>query len=132
MGMTTPDIAGLCERLRAITTTDHERLCQGREYTCSCGWDEENAANATQAADTLERQAAENKRLREALQEFSREYDGFLDGDGHPCPTLARARAALTGEDTATLSLSGKTQTDANIKEIAAQLQKYAASTLKP
>ena len=130
--MTTPDIAGLCERLRAITTTDHERLCQGREYTCSCGWDEENAANATQAADTLERQAAENKRLREALQEFSREYDGFLDGDGHPCPTLARARAALTGEDTATLSLSGKTQTDANIKEIAAQLQKYAASTLKP
>jgi hypothetical protein len=52
-----------------------------------------------EAADTLERQAAEIERLREALQEFSREYDGFLDGDGHPCPTLARARAALTGED---------------------------------
>jgi len=62
--MTTTDIVGLCERLRAITTTDHERLCQGREYTCSCGWDEENAASATQAADTIERQAAEIERLR--------------------------------------------------------------------
>jgi len=60
------DIAGLCERLRAITTTDHERLCQGREYVCSCGWDAENEAKATKAADTIERQAAEIERLRSA------------------------------------------------------------------
>lgn len=33
--------------------------------------------------------------LLEALEEFSREYDGFQDGDGDPCPTLAKARAAI-------------------------------------
>lgn len=103
--MTTPDIAAQCEGLRAITTTDHERLCQGREYVCSCGWDAENEAKATKAADTIERQAAEIERLRGALirqtdnmafvlncfelynwtEKFSRE--------------LAEDRAALTGED---------------------------------
>jgi len=41
------------------------------------------------------------ERMRGALEAFSKEYDGFMDGDGHPCPTLARARAALTtGEAT--------------------------------
>jgi hypothetical protein len=34
--------------------------------------------------------------LLEALQLFSREYDGFEDGDGQPCPVLAKARAAIT------------------------------------
>jgi hypothetical protein len=34
--------------------------------------------------------------MRGALEEFSKEYDGFMDEDGHPCPTLARARDALT------------------------------------
>lgn len=31
----------------------------------------------------------------EALEEFSREYDGFEDGNGDPCPVLAKARAAI-------------------------------------
>jgi Lar family restriction alleviation protein len=31
----------------------------------------------------------------EALREFSSEYDGFLNGDGEPCPTLMKARAAI-------------------------------------
>lgn len=30
-----------------------------------------------------------------ALEEFSREYDGFEDGNGDPCPVLAKARAAI-------------------------------------
>lgn len=33
--------------------------------------------------------------LLEALEEFSREYDGFQDGNGDPCPTLEKARAAI-------------------------------------
>jgi hypothetical protein len=86
--MTTPDIAGLCERLRDFSAT-WSMYEKHRELTA-------------QAADTLERQAAEIERLREALQELSCEYDSFLDGDGYPCPTLARARAALTGEDQCT------------------------------
>lgn len=34
--------------------------------------------------------------LFEALQAFSREYDGFEDGNGDPCPILKQARAALS------------------------------------
>jgi hypothetical protein len=82
MVMTTPDIAGLCERLREES---EEPYSAGRSYTNPDG---------PQAANTLERQAAEIERLREALEEAD------------------RLLAALTGEDTATLGLSGKTQTD--------------------
>jgi hypothetical protein len=89
--MTTPDIAGLCERLRAFSDL-------GSHYA------------RTQAADTLERQAAENKRLREALGQIVEGTAVQFGSDGHP-EANAIARAALTGEDTATLSLSGKTQT---------------------
>jgi hypothetical protein len=53
--------------------------------------------------DCVDRTAEENARLiaatpalLEALQLFSREYDGFEDGDGQPCPVLAKARAAIT------------------------------------
>jgi hypothetical protein len=111
------DIAGLCERLRAITTTDHERLCQGREYACSCGWDAENEAKATKAADTIERQAAEIERLRGALSFYAEpenwhgtysvghapmndDWDDDLQHPLYPDGKLGkRARAALTGED---------------------------------
>jgi hypothetical protein len=97
--MTTPDIAGLCERLR-------ERRSHMTEVSAGMLFN----TDGPEAADTLERQAAEIERLRGALQEFSSEYDGFLDGDGHPCPTLARARAALTGEDTAGSPTSQNTE----------------------
>jgi hypothetical protein len=65
--MTTPDIAGLCERLRAS---------HGGVYR-------------KEAADTLERQAAEIERMRATLGYYS-----YADDGGK------RARAALTGEDT--------------------------------
>jgi hypothetical protein len=92
--------AGLCERLRAITTTDHERLCQGREYTCSCGWDEENEANATEAANTIERQASEIERLRGALTNIQIEAEREEGRWVHLKRVIAiNARAALTGGD---------------------------------
>ncbi len=37
-----------------------------------------------------------NADLLEALREFVLEYDGFQDGNGDPCPTLARARSAIS------------------------------------
>lgn len=46
---------------------DHERLCQGREYSCTCGFDDRTEATAQRAAaliTTLERQLAT---AREAL-----------------------------------------------------------------
>jgi len=45
--------------------------------------------------EELKRERAVKAELLEALTEFSREYDGFEDGNGEPCPTLAKARAAI-------------------------------------
>jgi hypothetical protein len=96
--MTTPDIAGLCERLRLDTSSRHHGGC------ANC-----DALVKEDAADTLERQAAEIERLREALQSL---IDNLAQGDFISETRIDAARAALTGEDAATLSLSGKTQTD--------------------
>ena len=86
--MTTPDIAGLCERLKTL-------------------WLELNDAHAEppatarimnalhQSGDTLERQAAEIKRLRGALTMTK----GPLGSTG-PTPVYEAVLAALTGEDT--------------------------------
>ena len=73
--MSTPDIAGLCERLRRVTP--HEVV--SRVIVNPDG---------PQAANTLERQAAEIERLRATLGYYS-----YADDGGK------RARAALTGED---------------------------------
>jgi hypothetical protein len=86
--MTTPDIAGLCERLNTL-------------------WLELNDAHAEppatarimnalhQSANTLERQAAEIERLRELLRCIrdtpANEFDAV--------DVANRIRAALTGED---------------------------------
>jgi hypothetical protein len=80
--MTTTDIAGLCERLRATKPTT-----SGGELANPDG---------PEAADTLERQAAEIERLRGALKR-SRRYVADLPivGDAD----LAIIDAALTGED---------------------------------
>jgi len=101
--MTTPDIAGLCERLRKPRRA-------GRVSQMLINPD------GLEAADTLERQAAEIERLRGALEFYADEDNWFgvymtgrgpmvddwsIDGhpywpDGKPGKT---ARAALTGED---------------------------------
>jgi len=85
--MTTPDIAGLCGRLRKVRS---QGIRAGKL------WNEDGP----EAADTIERQAAEIERLRATLGYYS-----YADDGGK------RAIAALTGEDTATLGVSGKTQT---------------------
>ncbi len=89
--MTTPDIAGLCERLR-------ERRSRMTEASAGMLFN----PDGPEAADTLERQAAEIKRLREALHFYADHHDypnagpwGINSDDFGD-----RARAALTGEDT--------------------------------
>jgi hypothetical protein len=75
-----------------------------------------------EAADTIERQAAKIERLREALPDLSAVINWLAKGCAvdHAVTELiiyqARIDAALTGEDAATLGLSGKTQTDARTR----------------
>jgi hypothetical protein len=103
--MNTPDIAGLCERLRAV---DYETMF---DYPTSTGH------LITEAADTIERQAAEIERLRGALSFYAEpenwhgtysvghapmndDWDDDLQHPLYPDGKLGkRARAALTGED---------------------------------
>lgn len=59
----------ITERLRAVfTNDDHGRGCQGREYSCTCGYDDRVDAVAAAAADEIER-------LRAALKPFAKEWD---------------------------------------------------------
>jgi hypothetical protein len=72
---TTNDITALIERLREAKNGDHERLCQGREYTCTCGYDNRIWAAAIAAADALEAlhaklaAVAETLRIEDALRQ---------------------------------------------------------------
>jgi hypothetical protein len=99
--MTTPDIAGLCERLREPTI-----------LTSYDGLDPVVLGPTDiriEAADTLERQAAEIKRLRgplpDLLQEhvFSLRVEAMAMGEAGAhyalIADLIEDRAALTGED---------------------------------
>ena len=84
------DIAGLCERLRAP----------------------HGGAYRLEAADALERQADEINRLRLALVEAGMRIETCPGAyKSHVEIIVQKIRAAMTVEDTATLSLSGKTQT---------------------
>jgi hypothetical protein len=90
--MTTPDIAGLCERLRVTRAA----------------WSEAKEANikrnrnpdGPEAAAALERQAAEIERLRGALRNIQIEAEREDGRWVHLKRVIANnARAALTGED---------------------------------
>jgi hypothetical protein len=120
--MTTPDIAGLCNRDPATFPTNDptnplhrlaDDLQRGRLKV------EGVKEDVTYALSTLERQAAEIERLRDALWPFAQVKPTAAKGFVNICALnvdVIEARAALTGEDTATLSLSGKTQTDARTR----------------
>ncbi len=90
--MTTPDIAGLCKRLRR----------PGRN---TCGMETNNPVNpdGPEAANTLERQAAEIERLRGALSDAIgtlASISGLAQSATKAAVKGLQTRAALTGEDT--------------------------------
>ncbi|WP_374387193.1 hypothetical protein [Brevundimonas sp.] len=101
------EIEALCERLEGIATTDHERGCEGRNYACSCGWDEENMEIGRQASATILDLIASARRDAELL---SRVHQMATEGHVKPgcdnwraverCRQIANltARAAHTGE----------------------------------
>ena len=58
----------LVERLRDYAGDDHERLCQGRNYDCTCGYDERRDPLIAAAADELTALTAKVALLTEALE----------------------------------------------------------------
>ena len=65
--------ADIVERLREYAEDDHERLCQGRCYSCSCGYDDRRDPLMTEAADEIDR-------LRAALREIAKVTRGWEPG----------------------------------------------------
>ena len=105
MVMTTPDIAGLCERLRRKAGFNDPVTGEYVNFPTQ--------PDGPEAADTLERQADEINRLRLALVEAGMRIETCPGAyKSHVEIIVQKIRAAMTVEDTATLSLSGKTQTD--------------------
>jgi hypothetical protein len=99
--MTTPDIAGLCEGLRSSAAAFREHTVydsEGDPLRLTV-----QAAEADEAADTLERQAAEIERLRVALvgcrELFSEIRKDWSDPRSEIREGWAIIDAALTGED---------------------------------
>ena len=109
--MTTPDIAGLCERLRAVESSRvHGGFSADRATT---NW--HRNPDGPEAADTIERQAAEIERIRDRVEGLETDlrcavqtaYNrGATEWARLNYPDMfewlkscAEARAALTGED---------------------------------
>lgn len=57
----------IIERLNVIIDGDHERGCEGRTYSCSCGFDDRLLAATREAREVLTRQREEIAALVEAL-----------------------------------------------------------------
>lgn len=58
-------MSDLCERLQKLVSDDHQRGCEGRTYSCSCGYDDLKDKALVKAA-------AEIARLRAELEEANR------------------------------------------------------------
>lgn len=74
----------LIKRLLAIPGEDHARGCEGRNYSCNCGWNETIDRIVVEAADALAEAAEREKGLREALKPFGRVADSW-DSVVAPC-----------------------------------------------
>jgi hypothetical protein len=101
----------IVERLRSYASDDHERLCQGREYSCTCGYDEKRDPLLAEAAAEIERLrahlktaiwsdseeckllTADNERLRKMLWEVNEQCPEHV-----PTSLLTQIRAALAEE----------------------------------
>lgn len=82
----------IVERLREYASEDHERGCQGREYTCTCGYDEKRDPLLIEAADTIER-------LRAALRDVHAICNNYPHFFWWPVHRIKRfVRAALEGK----------------------------------
>lgn len=71
-------MSDIVERLINISRGDHERGCNGRSYTCSCGYDDVNEKTAEDAASEIQRLRAEVERLRKIISDCADATGAFV------------------------------------------------------
>jgi hypothetical protein len=65
-------MADLITRLRTTELDDHARGCEGRQYTCTCGFDDRLYAILEEAAAALTTAQAEAEALKQRIAELER------------------------------------------------------------
>jgi hypothetical protein len=85
----------IVERLRSYASDDHERLCQGREYSCTCGYDEKRDPLLAEAAAKIERLNRELDDVWDALAIQREDNVSFGDAFKRMTSEIERLRAAL-------------------------------------
>jgi hypothetical protein len=88
--------SSLVERLRDYAGDDHERLCQGRNYDCTCGYDARRDPLIAAAADELTALTAKVALLSEALKPFSEAAGGVFTRNANASDVLFRKPATAS------------------------------------
>lgn len=83
----------ITERLLNISRGDHERGCTGREYTCSCEYDNENWKTAEQAVTEIKTLRSSLKEIREENDRLKGERDEAQSDHLKALAELAEAKA---------------------------------------
>ena len=81
-------MSDIVERLRAYSEDDHERGCKGREYDCSCGYDDKRDPLLVEAADEI-------TTLRAEVETWQRHAKLAIWSDSEECKLLTSINAAL-------------------------------------
>lgn len=95
----------IATELLSFTTRDHERGCAGREYVCSCGYDNELEAAVKRAVEEIGRLTAavaearaegmeEAARIVEELPHFRVNSEKDAEESGFLCRATSRADIA--------------------------------------
>ncbi|MGX9443895.1 hypothetical protein ACWX0K_15135 [Nitrobacteraceae bacterium UC4446_H13] len=89
----------LATQLREQASGDHVRGCQGRQYSCDCGYDIRGEGLLEQAATALTEARAEFERLNaqvdEALRSCLAEREGRLKAESELSALRARVREVV-------------------------------------
>ncbi len=80
--------------LPADRRTDHDRGCQGRQYTCSCGYDDERDKEIEQLRLDLAQQALNGQTVMEQQKEIERLEAGFTQIKARYIDGVGRNEAA--------------------------------------
>lgn len=103
-------VSDIVAELRELLNDDHERGCQGREYTCSCGYDVRWGNALGEAADIIEAQskalAEANGTLKYCEAQWSDERGTMIDKLQDLRAQLEEARDALKRKDNTYTSLA--------------------------
>ena len=84
------------KRLRDRLGEDHARGCEGRHYTCSCGFDSETDALVTKAADAIAQLRAERDEARQSAKVRLHSIQTHADKHSEACAALTAAESELT------------------------------------